>query len=101
MSTLAIPELSLVALVGVSGCGKSTFAAEHFAPTQVLSSDTFRALVSDDENDQGATEDAFDALYYVAAKRLRAGRLTAVDATNVQRQDPAERAAAAKEQDVL
>ena len=101
MTTLQIPELSLVALVGVSGSGKSTFAARHFLPTQVLSSDAFRALVSDDENDQGATADAFDALYYVAAKRLRAGRLTVVDATNVQRQDRAQLVAAAKEQDVL
>lgn len=99
--TLEIPELSLVALVGVTGSGKSTFAARHFLPTQVLSSDMFRALVSDDENDQGATRDAFDALYYVAAKRLRAGRLTVVDATHVQRQDRAQLVAAAKEQDVL
>ncbi len=101
MSTLDIPELSLVALVGATGSGKSTFAARHFLPTQVLSSDAFRALVSDDENDQGATGDAFDALYYVAAKRLRAGRLTVVDATNVQRQDRAQLVAAAKDQDVL
>ena len=101
MATLAVPEVSLVALVGVSGAGKSTFAARHFAPTQVLSSDTFRALVSDDENDQGATRDAFDALYYVAAKRLRAGRLTVLDATHLQREDRARVVAAAREQDVL
>ena len=101
MRVLEIPELSLVALIGATGSGKSTFAARHFRQTQILSSDTFRALVSDDENDQGATVDAFDALYYVAAKRLRAGRLTVVDATNVQRQDRAQLVAAAKDQDVL
>jgi polynucleotide kinase-phosphatase len=81
---IAIPELSLVTLVGVSGSGKSTFGAKHFAPTEVISSDFCRALVSDDENDQTATGDAFDILHYIAGKRLAAGRLTVVDATNVQ-----------------
>ena len=74
--TLTIPELSLVVLIGPSGCGKSTFARKHFKPTEVLSSDGFRALVSDDENDQSATDDAFAALHYVAARRLARGRLT-------------------------
>ncbi len=81
---LTIPELSLVVLVGPSGAGKSTFGRTHFLPTEVLSSDYCRGLVSDDENDQGATGDAFDVLHYVAAKRLARGRLTVVDATNVQ-----------------
>ncbi|MFD0784495.1 AAA family ATPase, partial [Micromonospora azadirachtae] len=84
MTVLDIPELALVALVGVSGSGKSTFARRHFLPSQVLSSDAFRAMVADDENDQSASADAFDALHYVAGKRLRAGRLTVVDATNLQ-----------------
>lgn len=101
MRRIAIPDLSLVALVGVTGSGKSTFARNHFASTQVLSSDTFRALVADDENDQSATNDAFDALHYVAGKRLRAGRLTVVDATHVQREDRAKLVALAREHDVL
>jgi protein phosphatase len=82
--TLTIPELSLVVLIGPSGCGKSTFARKHFAPTEVLSSDAFRGMVSDEENDQSATDDAFAALHYVAARRLARGRLTVIDATNVQ-----------------
>jgi protein phosphatase len=81
---IAIPELSLVVLVGASGSGKSTFARTHFRPTEVISSDFCRGLVSDDENDQAATNDAFDVLNFIAAKRLAAGRLTVVDATNVQ-----------------
>jgi protein phosphatase len=81
---ITIPELSLVVLIGPSGCGKSTFAKRHFKPTEVLSSDFCRALVSDDENDQTATNDAFAVLHYIARKRLAAGRLTVVDATNVQ-----------------
>lgn len=82
---LAIPDMSLVVLVGASGSGKSTFAAKHFRPTQVLSSDAFRGLVCDDENDQSATTAAFEALHYVAGLRLQAGRVTVVDATNTQR----------------
>ena len=84
MAVIEIPNPALVALVGISGAGKSTFAARHFRPTQVLSSDFFRGLVSDDEADQSASEDAFDVLHRVAAKRLARGRLTVVDATNVQ-----------------
>jgi protein phosphatase len=82
--TLTLPELSLVVLVGVSGSGKSTFARRHFKPTEVLSSDACRGLVSDDENSQAATGDAFDVLHFIARKRLAAGKLTVVDATNVQ-----------------
>ncbi|MBS1990098.1 MAG: polynucleotide kinase-phosphatase [Cyanobacteria bacterium SZAS LIN-3] len=81
---IKIPELSLVVLIGTSGSGKSTFARKHFKPTEVISSDFCRGLVSDDENDQAATRDAFDVLHYIAAKRLDAARLTVVDATNVQ-----------------
>ena len=84
---IEIPRLSLVVLVGISGSGKSTFAARHFLPTQVLSSDFCRGLVSDDENSLAATPDAFDVLYYIARKRLAAGRLTVIDATNVRTED--------------
>ena len=83
---LNIPELSLVVLMGPSGSGKSTFAKKHFLPSEVLSSDFCRFLVSDDENDQAATNDAFDVLHYIAAKRLSAAKLTVVDATNVQKE---------------
>ncbi|MET0422762.1 MAG: AAA family ATPase, partial [Actinoplanes sp.] len=98
---IEIPELSLVALVGISGSGKSTFARRHFAPTQVLSSDYFRGLVADDENDQSASADAFDVLHYVAGKRLAAGRLTVVDATNLQAHARAGLVKVAREHDVL
>src|SRR5215467_12280497 len=81
---ITVPELSFVLLVGASGCGKSTFARQHFKPTEVLSSDFCRGLVSDDENDQAATKEAFQVLHFIAAKRLAAGKLTVVDATNVQ-----------------
>ncbi|MFP5373184.1 MAG: AAA family ATPase, partial [Actinomycetes bacterium] len=98
---LAVPDLALVVLIGASGSGKSTFARRHFLPTQVLSSDFFRGLVADDENDQAATPDAFDVLHYTAGVRLRAGRLTVVDATNVKREDRASLVALAREHDVL
>lgn len=96
-----VPELSLVALVGISGSGKSTFARAHFKPTQVLSSDFFRGLIADDENDQSASADAFETLHYVAGKRLTAGRLTVVDATNLQAHARAGLVKVAREHDVL
>src|SRR6266704_4344490 len=81
---ISIPKLSLVVLIGPSGSGKSIFARKHFLPTEILSSDACRAMVSDEENNQAATNDAFEVLHYIAAKRLALGRLTVIDATNVQ-----------------
>ena len=96
-----IPNLSLVVLIGASGSGKSTFARKHFLPTEVLSSDWCRGLVSDDENSQAATNDAFDVLNFIARKRLAAGRLTVVDATNVQPESRKSLVALAREFHVL
>ncbi|MFE4467231.1 polynucleotide kinase-phosphatase [Leifsonia sp. NPDC056824] len=101
MTELRIPATSLVVLVGVSGSGKSTFAREKFGAWETLSSDAFRGLVSNDENSQSATGDAFDALRFVAGKRLRAGLLTVIDATNVQATARKSMVALAKEHDVL
>jgi protein phosphatase len=98
---LAIPELSLVVLIGVTGSGKSTFGRAHFRPTEVISSDFCRGLVADDENDQSATPEAFELLHYIVGKRLQGGRLTVVDATNVQPAARASLIAVAREHDVL
>jgi predicted kinase len=77
----------LVVLVGPAGAGKTTLARATFLPTEVLSSDVFRGMVSDDEGDRAATSDAFAVLQSIAVRRLRRGRLTVIDATNVRRQD--------------
>lgn len=99
--TLPVTDLSLVVLVGASGSGKSTFARKHFKPTEVISSDFCRGLVSDDENDQSATRDAFDVLHYIAGKRLAAGRRTVVDATSVQQESRRQLVELARKYDVL
>ncbi|MEU7027782.1 polynucleotide kinase-phosphatase [Streptomyces sp. NPDC046275] len=98
---LPVTDLSLVVLVGATGSGKSTFARRHFKPTEIVSSDFCRGLVADDENDQSASKDAFDVLHYIAGKRLAAGRLTVVDATNVQREARRQLVQLAREHDVL
>ncbi|MGW0712808.1 polynucleotide kinase-phosphatase [Streptomyces sp. NPDC002643] len=98
---LPVTDLSLVVLIGASGSGKSTFARRHFKPTEVISSDFCRGLVSDDENDQSATKDAFDVLHYIAGKRLAAGRRTVVDATSVQQESRRQLIDLAKRHDVL
>ena len=86
---IVIPPGALVVLVGPSGAGKTTFARGHFAATEVVSSDECRALVSDDDGDMAATPAAFRVLHAIVRERLRAARLTVVDATNV---EPASRA---------
>jgi len=82
--TILLPADAMVVLVGIAGSGKSTFAQAHFAPTEILSSDAFRGVVADDESDQSASEDAFVLLHAALRLRLRRGRLTVVDATNVE-----------------
>jgi protein phosphatase len=96
-----LPDLSLVVLVGASGSGKSSFAACHFKPTEVLSSDFCRGLVADDENAQAASQDAFAVLHFIAGKRLAGGRLTVVDATNVQREARKPLVALARDHDLF
>ncbi|NNJ25080.1 polynucleotide kinase-phosphatase [Alienimonas chondri] len=93
---IELPDLSLVCLVGASGSGKSTFAAKYFRSTEVLSSDAFRGWVADDEADQSATEDAFEALFHLAGVRLKRGRLTVIDATHTRREDRAKAVALAR-----
>ena len=85
VTEIDLPDPSLVVLIGAAGSGKSTFAARNFAPDEVLSSDRFRAMVSGDEADQGATHAAFGRLHRELARRLAAGKLTVVDATSVER----------------
>ncbi|MGH9843066.1 MAG: AAA family ATPase [Blastocatellia bacterium] len=81
---LQIPDPSLILLIGPSGAGKSTFAARHFTPTEVVSSDRCRAMLSDDESDQTINDAAFALLHQIARIRLSVGKLTVIDATNLQ-----------------
>lgn len=81
---ISIPNLSLVVLIGPSGSGKSSFARKHFLPTEILSSDACRGMISDNENNQSVTNEAFELLHYIGAQQLALGRLTVIDATNVQ-----------------
>lgn len=101
MTEISIPEVALVLLVGASGSGKTRFAREHFGRYESISSDECRGLVSNDPNDQSATQAAFDVLHTIAAKRLQAGLLTVIDATNVQAGARASLIQLARDHDVL
>ena len=79
-----LPDPSLILLIGVSASGKSTFAKRHFFPTQIISSDHCRAIICDDEKDQSVTPQAFRLLHYIVRQRLNIGKLTVIDATNLQ-----------------
>jgi protein phosphatase len=82
-NVIAVPDPSLVVMIGAAGSGKSTLAARLFAPGAILSSDTLRGLVAGNEGDQRATRTAFSILHRQLARRLADGRTTVVDATNV------------------
>ena len=84
---IRLPEQGLVLLVGSSGSGKSSFARRHFLPTEVVSSDVCRGLVSDDENDQKCTSLAFELLNTMVGLRLRNRKMVVVDATNLRPED--------------
>jgi protein phosphatase len=80
---IVIPDPSMVVLIGPAGVGKSTFAARHAAPAEILSSDAFRLAIAGDAADQRASGLAFRRLHDELAHRLAARRLTFVDATNL------------------
>ncbi len=96
VSPIELPPDALVVLVGIAASGKSTFASRHFTPTQILSSDALRAMITDNPSAQGATDDAFELLHRILELRLRRGRLTVVDATNVEEWARAELLAVAR-----
>jgi protein phosphatase len=86
LTQIALPRNTLLVLVGPAGCGKSTFAARHFLPTQVVSSDECRALISDDPTNQQVSGDAFDLMKFIIEKRLMLGKLTVADATHLSKE---------------
>ena len=96
-NTLKIPEIALVMLVGASSSGKSTFAKKHFLPTEIISSDNCRALISDDENNLAVTKEAFEVVHFLAKKRLELGKLVVIDALNIRRDDRAKLVQLAKD----
>jgi protein phosphatase len=91
----------LVCLIGASGSGKSTFARKHFLPTEILSSDYFRAMITDDEYDQASNSAVFECLHKVASARLSRGRLTVIDATSLSRESRANYISLAKEHNLF
>jgi protein phosphatase len=86
LNEFLIPRNSLVVLCGPAGSGKSTWAAKHFLPTQIVSSDECRALLFDDPANQSVSAHAFDLMHFIIEKRLALDRLTVADATNLKRE---------------
>ncbi len=84
MTILSVHEPSLIVLCGPAGSGKSTFARRCFAPSEIVSADAIRAMICDDPAEQRFNDDVFEVLHRIVELRLRLGRLTVVDATNLE-----------------
>jgi protein phosphatase len=80
---LTIPDPALVLLIGPAGAGKSTFAAAHFRPVEIVSSDALRGLLSNDTADQAASAEAFRILSLIVAGRMKRRLMTVIDATSL------------------
>jgi predicted kinase len=78
---IKVPRRTLLVLCGPAGSGKSTFAAQRFIATNIVSSDHCRAMICDDENNQQVNRDTFDLFHYIIQKRLLLGRFTVADST--------------------
>jgi F420-dependent oxidoreductase-like protein len=76
---LRLPAPCLVVLVGPGASGKSTWAAEHFPPESVVSSDRLRAVVGAGEDDVTASADALRLVDEIVALRVGRGLTTVVD----------------------
>ncbi len=84
-----LPDPALVLLVGAAGSGKSTWAAAHFRPDEVVSSDALRAVVGSGPADLNASDDAFRLLDQVVEGRTKRRLTVVVDTLGL---DPARRA---------
>jgi alkanesulfonate monooxygenase SsuD/methylene tetrahydromethanopterin reductase-like flavin-dependent oxidoreductase (luciferase family)/predicted kinase len=74
-----LPDPAVVVLAGAAGSGKSTWAAERFRTTEIVSSDALRAAVGSGPADLDATVEAFDLLDTIVAARLRRSSTTVID----------------------
>ena len=81
---IRVPRRTLLVLCGPAGSGKSTFAAQRFGATTIVSSDYCRAMICDDENNQTVNRDTFELFHLIIQKRLFLGRFTVADSTALQ-----------------
>ena len=91
---------AIIALVGPAGAGKSTWARARYPHEQLLSSDQFRAILTDSEDAQGVSKRAFELLRVLARERLELGRRAIIDATNITRDEREQWLAMARELEV-
>jgi alkanesulfonate monooxygenase SsuD/methylene tetrahydromethanopterin reductase-like flavin-dependent oxidoreductase (luciferase family)/predicted kinase len=79
----------MVVLVGPSGSGKSSWAAERYLAREIVSSDHLRSVVGSGEHDLDASADAFSLLNQIVAARADRRLTVVVDTLGL---DPQHRA---------
>jgi predicted kinase len=86
---LQLPTPCVVALMGASGAGKSTYARQLalLTNTFAISYDKCREELTGDPHDQSATAAAVELAHSRVRERCRAGLSTIVDATHTTRAD--------------
>ena len=78
---ITIPSRTLLVLCGPAGSGKSTFAAQRFSASNIVSSDQCRAMICDDENNQKVNRQTFELFHLIIQMRLSLGHFTVADST--------------------
>lgn len=81
-ATAPFPPGALIMLVGPGASGKTSFA--RMLPATVICLDQLRALLTDNPGDQEATPKAVELHNAIINERMRLGRPTVVDSTNVE-----------------
>lgn len=74
---IALPDPSLVLVLGARGSGKTTFVRRFFDPSEIVSLDECRRRVGD--TGEGPSNDALELFQTIVQNRLHSGKMVVID----------------------